>query len=111
MSATPNPHRGEVWDVCFDPTVGAEINKTRPAVVVSATAVGKLPLRIIVPITGWSPVYADFPWIVNLRPTRTNGLTKESGADAFQVKSVSVARFNAQIDEIASAVARCVDAP
>jgi mRNA-degrading endonuclease toxin of MazEF toxin-antitoxin module len=45
----------------------------------------------------------------------TNGLTKDSGADAFQVKSVSESRFvryvglvtSAQLDDIASAVAMC----
>ena len=49
----------------------------------------------------------------------TNGLTKDSGADAFQVKSVSESRFvryvglvtDAQLDDIASAVAMCVGAP
>lgn len=27
--------RGDVWWVCFDPSVGTEIQKTRPAVIVS----------------------------------------------------------------------------
>lgn len=30
-----NPKRGEVWWVAFDPSVGSEIQKTRPAVVIS----------------------------------------------------------------------------
>ena len=87
MTATPNPERGEVWEVRFDPSVGAEIQKTRPAMVIDSPAIGKLPLRIIVPITDWKDAYVHFPWFVNLKPTATNGLTKESGADAFQVKS------------------------
>lgn len=29
-----HPRRGEVYLVCFDPTVGAEIKKTRPALVI-----------------------------------------------------------------------------
>ncbi len=29
------PKRGEVYFVCLDPTVGAEINKTRPALIIS----------------------------------------------------------------------------
>ena len=119
MTATSNPQRGEIWDVRFDPAVGAEIQKVRPAVVISDPAIGKLPLRIIVPITDWNVAYAHYPWFVNLKPTAANGLTKESGADAFQVKSVSVARFvkprgrllDAELDDIASAVALCIDAP
>jgi mRNA interferase MazF len=29
-----HPRRGEVWLVNFDPTVGAEIQKTRPALII-----------------------------------------------------------------------------
>ncbi|GIV65215.1 MAG: hypothetical protein KatS3mg046_475 [Bellilinea sp.] len=43
--------RGEVWLVNLDPTLGAEMRKTRPAVIVSSDLVGILPLRIIVPLT------------------------------------------------------------
>lgn len=119
MTATPNPQRGEIWDVKFDPAVGAEIQKTRPAVVVSDNAIGKLPLRMVVPITGWEVGYCSYPWMVKLVPSTSNGLTKESGADAFQVKSVSISRFvrrrgyllGSSMDDIASAIALCVDAP
>lgn len=119
MMATPNPQRGEVWDVKFDPAVGAEIQKTRPAVVVSVNAIGKLPLRMVVPITGWEAIYSSYPWMVKLAPSTSNGLTKESGADSFQVKSVSINRFvrrrgcllDSNMDDIASAIALCVDAP
>lgn len=46
-------NRGEVWLVNLDPTIGREINKIRPAVIVNNNAVGILPLKIIVPITDW----------------------------------------------------------
>jgi mRNA interferase MazF len=36
--------RGEVWIITLDPTVGAEIKKTRPAVIVNDDAVGILPV-------------------------------------------------------------------
>jgi mRNA interferase MazF len=45
--------RGEVWLINLDPTVGSEIKKTRPAVIVNDDAIGILPLRVIVPITAW----------------------------------------------------------
>ena len=41
----------EIWWVTFNPSVGAEINKKRPAIIVNDDAIGILPLRIIVPIT------------------------------------------------------------
>jgi len=114
--ATTKPTRGEIWSVQFDPQVGQEIGKIRPALVISSNSVGRLPLRIVVPITDWKPPYAGYPWFVHLAPTGTNGLTKESGADAFQVKSVAIARFKTRrgrvpakiLNEVAAAVALCV---
>ncbi len=47
--------------VDFDPAVGAEIRKLRPAVVISVDAVGRLPLRLVVPVTDWKPSYAGYP--------------------------------------------------
>jgi len=52
LSINPDlPKRGEIWLVNFDPTVGAEIKKVRPAVVISSDSVGKLPIKLIAPIT------------------------------------------------------------
>jgi mRNA interferase MazF len=119
MATAPPPRRGEIWLIDFDPAVGAEIQKVRPAVIISMNAIGRLPLRLIVPITDWKPQYAGYPWFVEIPASSDNGLAKHSGADAFQTKSVSQARFirrlgqvtNDQLDEIASAIALCVGAP
>ncbi len=46
-------NRGEIWKVSLDPTVGAEIRKTRPVVVVSSDAVGVLPIKLVAPLTEW----------------------------------------------------------
>lgn len=51
------PQRGEVWLVNFDPTIGTEIKKIRPAVIISANAIGKLPIKLIAPITDWKPYF------------------------------------------------------
>jgi mRNA interferase MazF len=91
--------RGEIWLINLDPTVGAEIRKTRPAVFVSDNAVGILPLKVIVPITDWKDRYAIAPWMVRLEPDRTNGLSKPSAADAFQVRSVAQQRFTQRLGE------------
>lgn len=108
--------RGEVWEVTFHPGVGAEIQKTRPAVVMTAESVGKLALDLVVPITEWQPVFANYSWFVRLPLGAGSGLRKESGADAFQTKSVSVQRLTRrlgvlpeeQVEDIAAAVAACV---
>ena len=119
MATAVIPKRGEVWAVNFDPAVGAEIGKARPAVVIGVESIGRLPLQLVVPITDWKPAYATYPWFVELSPNSTNGLSKSSGAGAFQVKSVSETRFvrplgritDEQITEIAEAIALCVGAP
>jgi mRNA interferase MazF len=85
--------RGEVWLVNLDPTIGAEIKKTRPAVIVNDDAIGILPLKVIVPITEWRDRYTIAPWMVRLEPTPDNGLDKPSAADAFQVRSVAQQRL------------------
>jgi mRNA interferase MazF len=41
----------------LDPTMGAEIKKTRPAIIVSDDSLGKLPLKVIVPIEPLTPLY------------------------------------------------------
>jgi mRNA interferase MazF len=119
MATVPTPKRGDVWLIDFDPAVGAEIQKTRPGVVVSEDTIGRLPLRIVVPVTDWKPLYAGFSWFVLVPAATTNGLSKDSGADAFQVKSISLDRFvrrlgsvtATELDAIAAAIALCVGAP
>ena len=105
------PGRAEVWLIEFEPSIGAEIRKIRPGVVMSHSNVGLLPLRIVVPITDWKLHYENLSWFHKLNPNRQNGLTKESAADCFQVKSLSVGRFVKRIgkvdqDEMEELVAR-----
>ena len=56
--STSTPRRREIWLVNFDPTVGREIQKTRPAVVVNSDAVGRLPIKLVAPITDWKAYFA-----------------------------------------------------
>ncbi len=108
--------RGEVWLANFNPAIGSEIRKTRPAVIISDPNIGRLPQRIVVPITEWDAHYAAYPWFVRIVPSKASGLSKESGADAFAVKSISVKRFvrrlgrlnDRDLEEIAAAIALCV---
>lgn len=87
------PQRGEVWLVNFDPTIGSEIKKIRPAAVISSNAVGKLPIKLVAPITDWKLSFSENIWHIKIEPNITNGLNKISAIDALQLRGVDYQRF------------------
>ena len=103
--------RGEIWLVNLDPTIGSEIRKTRPAVIVSSDLVGILPIKVIVPFTEWKDRYEQAPWMVRIDPDQHNGLSKPSAADALQIRSVSQQRLVQKLGALPSIqIARIVQA-
>lgn len=88
-----NIRRGELWLVSLDPTVGAEIRKTRPVVVVSSDAVGVLPIKLVAPLTEWKDYFERKIWLVKVSPDSKNGLAKPSAVDALQLRGVDKQRF------------------
>lgn len=94
------PSRGEIWLVSFDPTIGSEIKKTRPAVVVSSDAVGRLPIKLVAPVTDWKPFFAANLWHVRIDPTTANGLTKPSAVDTLQLRGMDRQRFVRKLGEV-----------
>jgi mRNA interferase MazF len=93
--------RGEVWLINLSPTLGADMQKTRPAVIVNDDDIGILPLKVMVPITDWKDHYSQAPWMVRLEPSPGNGLSKISAADTFQVRSLSEQRFVRRLGSLA----------
>ena len=94
--------QNEIWLINLDPTIGAEIKKTRPAIIINDNAFGKLPLRIIVPVTDWKDHYSVAPWMIKIDFSSQTGLAKISSADCFQIRSVSEQRFIRKIGVIDS---------
>lgn len=97
---TDDPRQGEIWTVRFDPTVGSELQKTRPALVVNADFVGRLPLRIVVPMTSLGGRVVHNSLLIPVASSSKNGLAQDSYADVFQIKSVSTMRFLQRLGHI-----------
>jgi mRNA interferase MazF len=87
------PKKAEIWLVNLEPTLGVEIKKIRPVVVINSNAIGKLPLKLIAPITDWKNYYSKNSWHVQIIPNSTNNLTKISAVDALQLRGVDIQRF------------------
>ena len=101
--SSPNPtspQRGEIWLVNFDPTVGTEIRKTRPAVVVSSDAVGRLPIKLVAPLTDWKEYFAPNIWQVRIDPDFINGLIKVSAVDTLQLRGMDQQRFICKLGQV-----------
>jgi len=83
----------EIWLINLDPSIGAEIRKTRPCVILNDDSIGVLPLKVIAPITDYKEKYKIVPWMIQLIPDKLNNLEKISVIDVFQVRSVSEKRL------------------
>ena len=85
--------QGEIWQVNLDPTVGSEMRKSRPCIILNNDLIGKLSLKVIAPLTDFKEHYSVVPWMVIVEPDAKNGLSKTSAIDLFQVRSVSQKRL------------------
>ncbi len=85
--------KGEVWLVNLDPTIGTEMKKSRPCVILNNDTVGKLALKIIAPLTDFKTHYEMVSWMVTVEANKSNGLSKKSSIDLFQVRSLSQKRL------------------
>ena len=103
-----NVRRREIWLVNLDPTLGAEIRKTRPIVVVNSDSIGALPIRLVAPITEWKDYFSRNVWHVKLEPNLTNGLTKPSVVDTLQLRGIDTLRFVRKLGEVSPEVMRAI---
>jgi len=91
---------GEIYWVNLDPSIGDEIKKKRPVVIVNGGHDKHLKLAVIVPVTAWSPYWKKYPFFVSLEPNSSNGLQKKSAIDCFQIRAISHKRFVGKIGNI-----------
>jgi mRNA interferase MazF len=94
MSPDSPPQRGEVWWVAFDPSIGGEIRKTRPAVIVSNDDGNRWSNRLqVVPLTSNTTRLYPFQAYVTLR-----GVQRKAVAD--QLTTVSKLRLRERISQL-----------
>lgn len=94
------PKRGQVYLVCLDPTIGSEINKTRPALIISNDIGNQFAETItIIPVT--SNVEKVFPFEV-LLPVEETGLSKNSKAKCNQIRTIDKRRLLNPLGKISS---------
>jgi mRNA interferase MazF len=90
------PRRGEVYWVRLDPTVGTEIGKTRPAVVVSNDIGNQYAGRVIVAPMTSGGVERVYPFEVRVDAGEA-GLTERSKVALDQLRSVDKSRLGRRI--------------
>ena len=90
----------EIYWVNLDPTIGDEIRKKRPVVVLNGGHRKHLKLAVVVPVTGWNPHFEQNPFFVFIEPDSINGLQKKSMVDCFQIRAISHRRFAGKIGDL-----------
>lgn len=92
------PKRGSVYLVNFDPTIGAEIKKTRPAVIISNDVANQYsPIVIMAAITGRSE--PKFDEVLIRAPE--GGLAKPSVILPNQIRSIDKRRLAKKLGSLA----------
>jgi mRNA interferase MazF len=103
------PRRGEIYLVAFDPTVGREIKKTRPALIIQNDVGNRYgDLTIVAAITSKiSPVL--YPVEVIVQPSQANGLQAPVAVLLDQVRTVDKQRLIKLLGAVDPSVLRKVD--
>jgi mRNA interferase MazF len=98
-----HPRRGEVWWVAFDPSGGGEVQKTRPAMIVSNNAANTVLNRVIVvPLTSQRAKVYPGEAMVTL-----NGEPRKAMAD--QLTTASKKRIRSKLGELSVADVTAVE--
>ena len=98
-----SPHRGDIVWVNLDPTIGSEIRKKRPAIVVSNDAANKRYYQVtVVPLTSQKLDQIE-PFQV-LIDQDESGLSKDSKVLAEQIRTVSKLRLGSKTGHLTQEV-------
>lgn len=106
--------RGDIYLVNFDPSIGSEVKKARPAVLVSNDTANATVSRLgrgvltVVPVT--SNTERIYSFQVFIKASATTGLNVDSKAQAEQVRAVDARRLFQRIGSVSSADLARLDA-
>ena len=81
-------NRGEIWLVNFDPTIGSEIKKTRPAIIISGQPFNRLRRTLVVVPLSTTYDQTEFPLLIAIRSSG-----RPAVAVVDQVKAAAKERF------------------
>ncbi len=95
----PNYKRGEIWWVSLDPAKGNEARKTRPCLILQ-NDLGNQYSSITIVVPFLEP--KNYPFVVNVKPTKNNGLDRERGLNFSQLRVVHFSRFGSKLGTIES---------
>lgn len=99
--------RGEIYLVGLDPAVGSEINKTRPALIISNNINNRVSNTVtVIPIT--SNVEKIFPFEVFFY-SEISGLSKDSKAKCNQIRTLDKKRLVKCLGKIPSEIMEKVE--
>ncbi|MGH2356155.1 MAG: type II toxin-antitoxin system PemK/MazF family toxin [Chloroflexota bacterium] len=96
MAGVSFPQRGEIYWVNLDPTVGTEIAKTRPAVIISNDIGNQYSMRVIVAAVTSQGIDRVYPFEV-LVPSGVGGLREISKVLLDQIRSIDKRRLGRRI--------------
>ena len=94
------PKRGEIWIVNLDPTVGSEISKKRPAVIIS-NDINNVNADTVTVIPVTSSTQKIYPFEIAL-PAGVGGLKHDSKAKANQIRTIDKRRLTQSIGTLAA---------
>lgn len=92
---------GELWIADFEPQVGEEITKKRPALILSNNLFNSSQkLVFVVPLTTWQDKFYKGIWFLKIDKNATNNLNVDSAINCSQIKSFSKDRLIKKIGEV-----------
>lgn len=99
--------RYDVFLVNLDPTVGVEMKKTRPCIIVSPDEMNKVLQTVtVVPITSTPP--RTLPSRIKIKAKTTSGLKDESYAVLDQIKTIDKSRCVKRLGKVSDTEAELI---